>query len=85
MSGSGAMRQTPDAIANIVMTTNHFRPVANIRRDSADRAVTTPPPSAIIAARAFASTMLAPPKSAANDADRPIGRNINATSTTAAN
>lgn len=84
MSGSGAMRQTPDATANIVMTTNHFRPVANISRYSADRAVTTPPPSAIIAARAFPNTMLRPPKSAASKADRPIGRNISATNTTAA-
>ncbi len=78
------MRQTPDAIANIVMTTNHFRPVANIKRDSADRAVTTPPPSAIIAARAFPNTILMPPTSTASGADRPIGKNINATSTTAA-
>ncbi len=78
------MRQTPDAIANIVMTTNHFRPVANIKRDSADRAVTTPPPSAIIAARAFPNTILMPPTNTASGADRPIGKNINATSTTAA-
>lgn len=78
------MRQAPDAIANIVVTTSHFRPVANISRDSADRAVTTPPPSAMVAARAFPNTILMPPRSAANDADRPIGRNISATSTTAA-
>lgn len=78
------MRQTPDAIANIVMTTNHLRPVASISRESADRAVTTPPPSAIIAAKAFPNTALEPPKSAASEADRPINRNTSATNTTAA-
>ncbi len=77
------MRQTPDAVANIVMTTNHFRPVPNISRDSADRAVTTPPPSAIVAAKAFPDTTLIPPSNAANEASPPIARNINAASTTA--
>ena len=78
------MRQTPDAIANIVMTTNHLRPVPNISRDSADRAVTTPPPSAMIAARAFPDTTLIPPSSADSEAGPPIARNISAASTTAA-
>lgn len=78
------MRQTPDAIANIVMTTNHFRPVPSISRCNADRAVTTPPPSAMFAARAFPNTALIPPRSAASEADRPIARNINANATTAA-
>ncbi|MEQ1512883.1 MAG: hypothetical protein ABL934_09415 [Lysobacteraceae bacterium] len=79
------MRQTPDAVANIVMTTNHLRPVPSISRDNADRAVTTPPPSAIVAAKAFPTTTLVPPRNAASEADQPIARNINATSTTAAN
>ena len=78
------MRQTPDAIANIVMTTNHLRPVASISRENADRAVTTPPPSAIIAAKAVPSTALDPPRSAASEAGTPISRNTDATTTTAA-
>ena len=78
------MRQTPDAIANTVMTTNHLSPVPSISRNNADRAVTIPPPSAMIAAKAFPTTTLVPPRSAANHASQPIGRNAGATSTTAA-
>ena len=78
------MRQTPDAIANTVMTTNHLRTVASINRENADRAVTTPPPSATVAARAFANTALDPPASTASEAGAPSRRNASATSTTAA-
>lgn len=78
------MRQTPDAIANIVMTTNHFRAVPSISRENADLAVTTPPPSAMFAARALPNTTPIPPRSAASEAAPPIGRKASATSTTAA-
>ncbi len=78
------MRQTPDAIANIVMTTNHLRQVASISRENADRAVTTPPPSAIFAARTLPNTTLAPPRNADSEADQPDARNISATTSTAA-
>ncbi len=77
------MRQTPDAIANIVMTTNHLSPVPSISRNNADRAVTTPPPSAMIAAKAFPNTTLVPPRSAASHADRSTSRNTGAASATA--
>ena len=78
------MRPTPNAIANISITTAHFRQVANHSRSNADRAVTTPPPSAMFAARALPNTTLAPPRSAANEADHPCTRKTSATSTTAA-
>lgn len=79
------MRQTPDAIANIVMTTNHLRPVPSISRENADRAVTTPPPSAIFAAKAFPNTALLPPRSAASEAAQPEASSTSATRATAAN
>ena len=78
------MRPTPDAIANTSITTAHFRPVARSSRRNADRAGTTPPPSATFAARGLPDTTLAPPTSAANIADDPWIRKTSATSTTAA-
>ncbi len=78
------MRPTPDANANIVITTIHFRKVPSISFDSAVRAVTTPPPSAMFAARAFPATAPDPPSSTASAAGQPDTRNINDTSVTAA-
>lgn len=77
------MRQTPDAIANTVMTTIHFRPVPSISRINADRAVTTPSPSAMFAAKALPSTTPAPPRSAANEAGQPESSSASASTTTA--
>ncbi len=78
------MRPTPNANANISITTAHFRTVARSSRKNADRAETTPPPSAIFAAKALPNTTLAPPRSTANIADGPWIRKTSATSTTAA-
>ena len=78
------MRPTPNAIANIVITTAHLRPVPSRSRKNADLAGTTPPPSATFAARAPPNATLAPPRSAANEADHPCTRKTSATSTTAA-
>lgn len=78
------MRPTPDANANIVMTTNHFSPVPSTSFNSAVRAVTTPPPSAMFAARALPDTTPAPPTSTASEAGQPENRKIDATSATAA-
>lgn len=77
------MRPTPDANANIVMTTTHFRPVPSTSFNSAERAVTTPPPSATFAARALPNTTPAPPRSTASEAGQPDTRKIDATNTTA--
>lgn len=78
------MRPTPDANANIVMTTTHFRLVPSTSFNSAVRAVTTPPPSATFAARALPDTTLAPLTSTASEAGQPDTRKIDATSATAA-